>query len=132
MITPAMRKQIKDRDQDLCRYCGDDADDLDHVVPKAQDGRDHPSNLVQSCRTCNIYKRDRTPEEAGMILLKPGTVFEADESAAIRERYPNFAQRPGYGFSNQKRRRQLRLLAEEAAANPYNLHYPYQPARRTT
>lgn len=75
--------QIRQRDQDLCRYCGHPTIDssgpnkraarvrqLDHVDPWGDNTFD---NVVVSCRTCNSRKKDRTPEEAGMVLLDPGT-----------------------------------------------------------
>ena len=61
------------RDDHTCLYCGNAfrARDLsrDHVVPKSRDGKDCWENCVTSCKKCNHYKNDRTPEEAGMELL---------------------------------------------------------------
>lgn len=39
-----------------CAYCGDHAQSLDHVVPKAQGGLTVPSNLVPACLPCNRRK----------------------------------------------------------------------------
>ena len=44
---------------------------LDHVQPYAKSGTEEEENLVTACTLCNSKKRDRTPEEAGMILLPP-------------------------------------------------------------
>lgn len=81
---------IRNRDQDRCRYCGVRCSDpsdpdrlaadrltLDHVDPW---GPDTLANLVVACRRCNGIKRDRTPEEAGMTLLKPGTKADTDQT----------------------------------------------------
>lgn len=55
----------------LCVYCGKrQASHKDHVVPKSRGGLNNRSNLVPSCRFCNMKKRNRTPEECG---------FEIDE-----------------------------------------------------
>jgi 5-methylcytosine-specific restriction endonuclease McrA len=71
-IAASKRKQIYERDAYRCRYCGGYKDlVLDHVQPYAKLGTDEEENLVTACTLCNSKKRDRTPEEAGMILLPP-------------------------------------------------------------
>lgn len=65
---PLSRKALFARDGYECAYCGKTADTIDHVHPKAQGGRHEWSNVVACCGPCNHYKRDRTPEEAGMKL----------------------------------------------------------------
>jgi 5-methylcytosine-specific restriction endonuclease McrA len=37
-------------------YIGSDVATVDHVVPLARGGTDHPSNLVVACRPCNMKK----------------------------------------------------------------------------
>lgn len=39
-----------------CAYCGDAAESLDHVQPKAKGGLTVAPNLVAACRTCNLRK----------------------------------------------------------------------------
>lgn len=62
------------RDDFRCQYCGEefDAKDLtfDHVVPKSRGGVSSWSNIVSSCAEDNLRKANRTPEEAGMKLLR--------------------------------------------------------------
>lgn len=62
------------RDKFVCQYCGKrfSKEDLniDHVVPKCKGGLSVWTNVVASCVDCNRRKDDRTPEEAGMRLLK--------------------------------------------------------------
>jgi len=81
------RKGIYERDGYTCQYCGgkfptEDLN-LDHVIPRAQDGKNTWENLVCSCIECNRKKRARTPKEAGMQLLsiphkpKPNFTFKA-------------------------------------------------------
>lgn len=61
------------RDGDRCLYCGDRFHfrDLsrDHVIPKAQGGKDIWTNVVTACKRCNHHKGNRTPEQADMPLL---------------------------------------------------------------
>ena len=67
------RKNIFLRDRNTCMYCGvvfhPSKLTLDHIVPRAQGGKDSWSNLVAACGVCNRLKADRTPEEAGMKLI---------------------------------------------------------------
>jgi 5-methylcytosine-specific restriction endonuclease McrA len=69
------------RDDYQCQYCGEHFHvrdlTLDHVTPRAQGGPDTWENLVTACKSCNGKKADRTPEEAGMVLLnrpRPATI----------------------------------------------------------
>lgn len=68
------RINVYARDGYACQYCGERCSmaDLtyDHVVPRAQGGKTVWANIVSACSTCNGNKRNRTPEQAGMRLLK--------------------------------------------------------------
>jgi 5-methylcytosine-specific restriction endonuclease McrA len=66
------RKNILKRDNFTCQYCGstDKTMTTDHVIPKKQGGNNSWSNLVCACQDCNNKKGDKTPEEAGMPLLR--------------------------------------------------------------
>ncbi len=68
---PLSRRALFQRDNFQCQYCGDRPSSLEveHVVPRAQGGRNVWENVTTACRACNAHKRDRTPEEAGMALL---------------------------------------------------------------
>ncbi len=75
---PVLKKAIRDRDADRCRYCdikvrwtqgrAPDTGTFDHVDP---DGPNALENLVVACCSCNGAKKHRTPEGAGMKLLDP-------------------------------------------------------------
>lgn len=75
------RKNVIKRDNHQCQYCGKTQGPLtvDHVLPKNRLGQDSWENLVCACTECNTRKRDRTPGEANMPLLreprKPGYLF---------------------------------------------------------
>jgi len=71
---PALSNRILfRRDQNLCMYCGKEFSDkdlsCDHIMPTSRGGRNVWVNVVASCKRCNHYKQNRTPEEAGMELL---------------------------------------------------------------
>ena len=62
------------RDNYRCQYCRRQlpANRLtyDHVIPVAKGGGKNWENIVTSCVDCNREKGDRTPDEAGLRLLK--------------------------------------------------------------
>jgi|TARA_B100000282_G_scaffold135365_1_gene96951 5-methylcytosine-specific restriction endonuclease McrA len=68
------RKNVFWRDNYHCQYCGGEfkINDLtmDHVNPKSKGGEKSWENIVTSCKCCNSKKRDRTPKEAKMPLIK--------------------------------------------------------------
>lgn len=68
------RINVLTRDGFRCQYCGSQkkAKELnyDHVVPRHKGGKTNWLNIVSSCYRCNSKKANRTPEEAGMKLLK--------------------------------------------------------------
>lgn len=68
------RRAIFRRDSFQCMYCGAaltlSTITIDHVIPKRQGGANSWTNCVSACQNCNKHKRDRTPEEAGMVLLQ--------------------------------------------------------------
>ena len=55
-----LRLQILKRDGYECAYCGGHANSVDHVIPAAHGGEDHPDNLISACGICNSRKRDKT------------------------------------------------------------------------
>lgn len=74
-LNGTLRKQILERDDYTCRYCGVRPDPLryyhdyarqwvslihvDHVVPRSKGGTDDPSNLVTACAACNLSKYNK-------------------------------------------------------------------------
>ncbi|MFF2655211.1 HNH endonuclease [Streptomyces sp. NPDC058045] len=67
---PWSRRGVLVRDGHRCAYCGRRATTVDHVVPRSQGGADSWLNTVASCAQDNHRKADRTPEQAGMPLLR--------------------------------------------------------------
>lgn len=68
------RFNIFARDNNTCQYCGRRLPrtelNLDHVLPRSQGGVSTWRNIVCSCHGCNRRKGGRTPEQAGMKLIR--------------------------------------------------------------
>lgn len=68
------RLNIFSRDGFRCQYCGERKPmrelNYDHVIPRKQGGRTTWENIVTCCYTCNRLKGGRTPDQAGMQLLR--------------------------------------------------------------
>lgn len=97
-----LKMAVRQRDRNLCRYCGirvtwsndhrsANAGTFDHIDPDEDNTRE---NLVVACRRCNGRKKDRTPDQAGMKLLSPGTCAADAKSVATA---PAGAESPGHG-----------------------------------
>ena len=83
---PYTKMNIYARDLGVCQYCGDPTKPghrtIDHVIPRAHwnPRRFHFKlssfeNVVTACSPCNKLKRNRTPQQAGMQLIrKPRTI----------------------------------------------------------
>ena len=80
-----LRLKILARDANTCAYCGLPADQVDHIVPVAAGGSDHPDNLTAACRRCNLKKKDkpltifsevRTPTTPPLLSLSPMLRFD--------------------------------------------------------
>ena len=68
------RINVFTRDDFRCQYCGERKAmrdlNYDHVIPRTQGGRTVWENIVTSCYPCNDHKGSRTPEQAGLKLLR--------------------------------------------------------------
>ncbi|MDX2226779.1 MAG: HNH endonuclease domain-containing protein, partial [Verrucomicrobiae bacterium] len=68
------RSSIWKRDQGRCQYTGralkPGEGNLDHIVPVSRGGKSSFENVVLASREVNSMKANRTPEEAGLRLLK--------------------------------------------------------------
>lgn len=72
---PRFRKKVLfNRDNWKCQYCGVKLCwsniEVEHVMPSSRGGATSWFNCVAACKPCNKRKRDQTPDEAGMPLLK--------------------------------------------------------------
>lgn len=62
------------RDHNMCAYCGTVHATThkltrDHIMPWSRGGKNVWTNVVSACKSCNVRKDNKTPEEAGMKLL---------------------------------------------------------------
>lgn len=68
------RQNVFERDKNTCQYCGQKLErkdlNLDHVIPRQHGGLTTWTNVVCSCIPCNSRKANRTPEQAGMLLIR--------------------------------------------------------------
>jgi 5-methylcytosine-specific restriction endonuclease McrA len=81
------RKNILLRDRNTCQFCGSTFPaselTLDHVMPRSRGGRSTWENLVACCYNCNNNKGDRTPEEAGLELVRRPRPFTLHTSRQL-------------------------------------------------
>jgi hypothetical protein len=68
------QKNIWERDNYTCQYTGKKVTrttgNIDHVIPKSQGGKTTWENCVIAHKEINSKKADKTPEQAGLKLLK--------------------------------------------------------------
>jgi 5-methylcytosine-specific restriction endonuclease McrA len=60
------------RQKGKCFYCGaklDGSRHIDHVVPIALGGTNHPENIVLACQDCNLAKNAKHPMDFAGILF---------------------------------------------------------------
>jgi 5-methylcytosine-specific restriction endonuclease McrA len=76
------REGVLSRDGHTCVYCVGRADTVDHLLPRSRGGGDTWFNLVAACQSCNGLKGNRTPQEAGMALVREP--FEPKERDTFR------------------------------------------------
>jgi 5-methylcytosine-specific restriction endonuclease McrA len=90
------RFNIYARDSNQCQYCGKRFPrsdlNLDHIVPRSRGGTTTWENVVCSCVPCNLRKGGRTPDEAGMGLLKKPTRPRWSPFHRIGSRRPTYRE----------------------------------------
>ena len=68
------RRNVYLRDRGVCQYCCETGAlhemTIDHVHPRSRGGPHAWENVALACARCNRVKAARTPEEAGMRLLR--------------------------------------------------------------
>lgn len=78
------------RDRNICAYCGGTFEEheltREHVIPFAQNGRDHWMNVVTACRPCNHRKGGKTLQEARLKLERKPTEPPAGQYYTIERR----------------------------------------------
>jgi 5-methylcytosine-specific restriction endonuclease McrA len=71
-VVKMTRKEVLQRDDHTCQYCGKRAHDLtlDHVIPRHRGGQHTWENVVAACKGCNHRKGGRTLNESHMTLRR--------------------------------------------------------------
>ena len=73
-IVKFSRQNLYVRDRGRCQYCRAPFEPkeltYDHVIPRSKGGQTEWTNIVTCCIACNLKKGGRTPEEAGMSLIR--------------------------------------------------------------
>ena len=71
------KKNILRRDGYTCQYCSRRGEKLtvDHVVPRSRGGQTTWTNVVAACLRCNLFKGNRTLEEARLRGATDRSVF---------------------------------------------------------
>jgi len=64
------RRSVFARDGHRCQYCGVQAENIDHVIPRSRGGTHTWENVVAACRRCNAAKGDHFLDEAGFVLRR--------------------------------------------------------------
>ena len=87
---------IRKRDGGVCQYTGkpltNREGNVDHVVPRAQGGKNTFENMVWSSKEINSLKADKTPQQAGLRLIrKPAAPRPVPVSSTI-----NIAHHPSW------------------------------------
>jgi 5-methylcytosine-specific restriction endonuclease McrA len=97
-VLPLSRSAILARDSHTCQYCGLTLPagrlTIDHVLPQSRGGGWSWTNLVAACPACNAAKANRTPDEAGMALLRPPGKPIGAQAALLHDAQRNPAWRP--------------------------------------
>src|SRR6266852_2665612 len=85
--TRALRQSIHLRERGHCFYCLRRTDArvqcLDHVVPRAQAGRNSYRNLVSSCLECNSLKGERPAADFLRWLYRERRITSAELNARL-------------------------------------------------
>jgi 5-methylcytosine-specific restriction endonuclease McrA len=67
------RRAVFARDGWVCQYCGNAAENVDHVLPKSKGGAHTWDNVVAACRRCNSRKENRLAHDVGLKLARVPT-----------------------------------------------------------
>ena len=88
MQTKALRDTIHAREGGCCFYClrrlAPTVRCLDHVVPRAQSGRNSYRNLVSCCLECNSQKGERAAEDFLRWLYRERRLTATELSGRVR------------------------------------------------
>ena len=65
-----LREFVFNKTNGQCSYCGAQAEEIDHIVPRAKGGTNSTHNLTPACRACNKKKSNLSLKEFGKKVGK--------------------------------------------------------------
>lgn len=89
-----VRERILARDNYTCVYCGENADQVDHVVARKNGGTNDEHNLVAACKRCNLMKSDKKGLFLGPTATPPVSRFHISLSTTSETHKGPFAGQP--------------------------------------
>lgn len=82
-LSKKIRFEVFKRDSFTCQYCGKSAPEVvlevDHIMPVAQGGDNHLTNLVTACFDCNRGKKDKTLDDNSVVIRQQKQLSELNE-----------------------------------------------------
>jgi hypothetical protein len=92
-ISARDRFEVFKRDRFTCAYCGGKPPEVvlhvDHITPVAKGGTNDPTNLITSCRDCNLGKSD-VPLDHAKAAVTRDTITDLREQREQIEAYQAF------------------------------------------
>ena len=88
-----LREFIFSKTKGRCSYCGAPAQEIDHIVPRANGGTNSSYNLTPACRLCNEKKSNLSLKEFGKLIGKDFSKLEPKKlpkNAAIVQSARNY------------------------------------------
>ena len=71
-----LRSFVFSRSNGKCSYCGEQASEIDHIVPRSKGGTDSVNNLTAACRACNEKKSNLSLKDFGKLVGKDFSKLE--------------------------------------------------------
>lgn len=88
LLSRTLRRTVHDREGGYCFYClrvvGPRVRCIDHVVPRARQGRNSYRNLVSACMECNAQKGERAAEDFLRWLYRQRRLTDAELNGRLR------------------------------------------------
>ena len=82
-LSKKLRFEVFKRDSFTCQYCGQSAPDVilhaDHIMPASEGGEDAITNLVTSCRDCNLGKSNRLLSDDAVVKQRKRQLDDLQE-----------------------------------------------------
>ena len=91
-----LRDFVFSRSNGKCSYCGKQAQEIDHIVPRSKGGTDSVNNLTASCRSCNEKKSNLSLKAFSKLMNKDYSHLEPKKlpkDAAIVQSARNYMVR---------------------------------------